>query len=98
MNGLNFTKMKPVYDVILHSPGMLTRTLANPGKEYAIYIEGNNKNQLTLTLPEGVYNSSWYNVETGLLLMTTEIKSYNRPVLLGTPEFKEAAALKIVAK
>jgi hypothetical protein len=98
MNGLNFIKMKPASNVIIHSPGLITRSLANEGSEYAIYIEGKSKNKITMALPEGRYLASWYNVDTGILINKTVIKSNNLPVSLETPDFQEAIVLKILAE
>jgi hypothetical protein len=68
LNSFEFIWMKPSHHLILHSPGLESYCLANPGKEYAIYCEGRNQGQVDLDLLAGIYDLKIYAPDDGSLL------------------------------
>ncbi|MHC4692953.1 MAG: hypothetical protein ACYS67_09435 [Planctomycetota bacterium] len=67
INSFDFIRMKPDNSIIKTGiPNKATaRALVQPGKGYAIYINGGNKSDLVVELPRGEYRAEWLNTKTG---------------------------------
>ncbi len=67
INSFDFIRMKPDNSIIKAGiPNKATaRALVQPGKGYAIYINGGNKAELVVELPRGEYRTEWMNTKTG---------------------------------
>jgi hypothetical protein len=96
MEGFDFIHLTPDPSVIKLAPDTFPQVLANPGKEYAIYLDGGSQSDLQLNLPEGTYLASWINPVTFMVEKAEEIKSSDGPVSLKSPEYNGEIALKVV--
>jgi hypothetical protein len=67
INSFDFIRMKPDNSIIKAGiPNKSTaRALVQPGKGYAIYINGGNQLKLVVELPRGKYRTEWVNTKTG---------------------------------
>ena len=91
----SLTDLRPDRDVIKHSAGVGARVLSNPGREYAIYLDGNGPAELTLDLPEGHYSVEWINVATGAISHTESFAHSDGAKVLTSPKFTEGIALRL---
>jgi hypothetical protein len=96
MEGFDFVHLSPAPSVIKLAPDTFPQVLANPGKEYAIYLDGGTHSNLQLNLPEGTYQASWINPVTFTVEKEEELKSSNGMVSMESPEYDGEIALKVV--
>ena len=75
IESFDFAKMKPAREIVKSGPDASARVqvLAEPGKQYAIYIKGAggkepsaHKNAVLADIPPGNYRGAWINVRTGV--------------------------------
>ena len=76
--------------------GSSPRVLSNPGREYAIYLDGNGPAELQLDLPQGNYSAVWLNVRTGSTERTEDFHHVGAIKRLSAPTFSGGIALRIV--
>ena len=96
INSFIILKMKPDKDAVVQAPGSFTRALSEPGKQYAVYIEGGNKCNLSLKIPKGNYSAEWFNTIDGSVMKAEKIKHYGGEITLTSPDYSEDIALKII--
>ncbi len=89
-------EMRPGRDVVKHAAGVSARVLSSPGREYAIYLDGNGPAELTLELPKGHYSAEWINPATGAVLHSESFAHSGRTKMLTSPKFAEGAVLRLV--
>lgn len=66
MDRLDFVRMRPAPDVALQLPeGVRAYALAEPGQQYAVYLEGGVVPALTLQVSPGRYQVEWYDPSSG---------------------------------
>ncbi len=53
--------------------GVSARALVEPGKAYAIYLQGGTQAHLVLAIPAGTYKAEWLNTKTGKIEKTEAI-------------------------
>jgi hypothetical protein len=99
INSFDFIRMKPDNSIIKAGiPDKATaRALVQPGKSYAIYINGGSKSDLVVELPGGEYRAEWLNTKTGKVdkKETFEHPGGNRT--LHSPNYTDDIALRIIA-
>ena len=95
MQSIDFIDMTPDYTFVRKAPGILTYALSKPGKQYAVYLDGNGPCSLSLILPEGLYEASWVNPQTGDVKNNT-ITVHQDIYILQSPEFEQDAALHLL--
>lgn len=99
MNKFDFAHCKPNYNIISCAWGDQNFcAMENPGKEYVIYIYGGtNKGALQLTLVPGKYMVTWVNPSDGIVIESSEIKTFdNGGLLIPTyPEYSEDLTLML---
>jgi hypothetical protein len=97
INGFDFVRMKPANSLIrrLSSEKASARTLAEPGRAYAIYLMGSGVIEILLDLPAGDYRTEWVNTQTGRLNKTESLKHGGGGLTLKSPPFEEDIALGI---
>lgn len=62
----DFVEMSPSHQIVGRAPaGSTVRVLANPGREYAIYVGGGRPGSLALDIPEGRYRAEWISTFDG---------------------------------
>ncbi len=98
--GFDFVRMQPDTSILKSKLPEKTRfqALAEPGRQYAIYLHGELPKELELAIAEGTYRVEWFNVLSGKRLYVGEIGTQGKePVMLkGLPENRELA-IRIVA-
>ena len=70
------------------------RCLAEPGKQYAIYVRGGTSSMLHINLPPGRYDADWINTKTGELEETERFEGGKDMHLIG-PIHEEDVAIRI---
>jgi hypothetical protein len=77
--------------------GVFARALVEPGKAYAIYLEGGLQAHLVLAIPAGTYKAEWLNPETGKIEKTEALEHPGGELRLTSPTYTEDIALRLVA-
>ncbi|MGB9466903.1 MAG: hypothetical protein WBR10_17485 [Candidatus Acidiferrum sp.] len=80
---------------VKHAAGATARALSNPGKEYAIYLDGNGPTDVTLELPPGNYSAEWLNVVTGNSEQWEKFNHKGGDKVLTSPAFLNGIALRL---
>lgn len=75
---------------------LTVRCLAEPGKQYAVYLRGGAGAELKLDLPAGNYRAQWLNPRTGEFEKTEDFAHAGGLKALSSPEYVEDMALKVV--
>jgi hypothetical protein len=73
------------------------RALVEPGKAYAIYLQGGTQAHLVLDIPAGTYTAAWLNPRTGTIEHTEAIRHPGSKLRLASPAYTEDMALRLVA-
>lgn len=87
---------QPDAGFVKRAPGLFTRTLSASGRAYAIYAQGRSMTILTVNLEPGSWTAEWLSIEDGRVLKRETIAGKGLPVRLGSPEFSDAVALRLV--
>jgi len=87
--------LKPDCETVKHAAGVRARVLSDPGREYAIYLDGSGPSELMVQLPRGGYLVEWMNVESGEAVKTERIHSSEEVYVLKSPKFVKGMALRI---
>jgi hypothetical protein len=97
INGFDFVNMHPDVSFITEkfSKNAQIQALAEPGKQYGVYIYGDKKADLELNLPAGTYQVEWTNTTTGLKEKTKELKHNGGAAKLTIPKYSRDIALSI---
>ena len=95
-NSIDFTHMKPDYNVIIVSYGdENVYPLVNPGKEYAVYFTGGKKAKLMLSIPNGTYEFKWINPADLKNISTNTQTIEDGRINLSGPEYEEDILLYV---
>jgi hypothetical protein len=110
MDGFDFVRMKPDNSVVKDgrvtaplggAPGaakeakVTVRALVEPGKQYAVYVKGGVKAELTLDLPRGAYKAEWVDTKTGEVVKAEDFDHDGGGRALASPEYAEDIALRV---
>ena len=100
IEGFDFVRMRPANEVLRGKlPGKVTaRVLAEPGKQYAIYVLGDGLEKLQLDLPAGRYRAQWVNTKTGAVDKEESFEHPGGAKELPAPKYTEDVALRIVTR
>jgi hypothetical protein len=98
MLDFDFVNLKPDTNVISLAPGLSSQALSIPGKQYAVYLQGNYSGKISLSIPAGNYEASWYNIENGSQIAVYDLVVSRTEVSVQLPIFHDAIALKILAR
>jgi hypothetical protein len=97
IHSFDFLKMKP--DNTLIQGGLpdkaRARALAEPGKQYAIYIFGGTQSNLALDLPAGNYAVAWVNTISGEIDKKETLNHGGGTATLVSPAYAQDIALKL---
>jgi hypothetical protein len=77
------------------SPRATTRVLADPGRAYAVYVDGGGLEPLVLELAAGSYTAEWIDTKDGRVRKTERIDQIGGEVTLTPPAHSEDIALAI---
>jgi hypothetical protein len=99
IDGFDFLRMKPDNGVIKSGigPGVTARVLAEPGRQYAIYLTGGKQVDLKLELPAGAYSVQWLNPATGKVDKSEALTSAGGVETLHSPDYTDDLALSVKA-
>ena len=110
MDGLDFVHMKPDNGVIkggaitsrlsgraasAKETRTTVRALADPGKEYALYVKGGVRAELSLELLRGHYKAEWVNTKTGAIAKAENFDHEGGVRKLISPAYDEDIAVPI---
>lgn len=96
MEGLDFIRMKPDVSFVAKAPGLFVRGLSNPGKSYALFMEGRKPAAITLDLPSGSYVAEWIDPESGRTGRRENWEQDQQSKAMPCPDFGNEIALRIV--
>ena len=98
IEGFDFIHMKPDTAVVKGGvpAGGAAYVLANSGESYAIYLYGGQQATLTLDVPAGRYRAEWVNTLNGKVDKSEDVPHGGGALTLGSPEYKEDVALRLV--
>jgi hypothetical protein len=74
------------------------RILAEPGRQYAVYVRGGIKSELTLVLPAGRYRAEWLNPRTGKVDKAEDLRHESGNLTLASPDYVEDIAVRILLR
>jgi arylsulfatase A-like enzyme len=111
INRFDFVKMKPADNLASASDDVSVRVLAEPGRQYAIYIHNSpaprwkDKNKLNtgdfqtnmkLEAPAGSYCAEWIEPASGKVLSKESHKHTGGALALPSPRYSQDVALRLV--
>jgi hypothetical protein len=110
MDGFGFVKMKPASALLRRTritpdptpkgqkppPAPTARVLAEPGRQYAIYVRGGVAAELALEMPAGAYRAEWVNTRTGKVDKSESFQHTGAARTLTAPTYREDIALRIL--
>jgi len=94
---LDYLNMRPDLSFVKEKPGkeVSLQALAQPGKQYALYLHGGKKTAIGLVLPKGTYRIEWTNPLTGQTTVWRKNRHKGGPVDLDTPAYDADIALAV---
>lgn len=98
IHSFDFIRMKPDNSVVKGglSEGARARALANPGRQYAVYVFGGKRTDLTLEIPAGRYRLQWLNPLSGKFDRREVVDHGGGKLTLSSPPYEEDVALRLV--
>ena len=98
IESFDFVRMKPDTAVVKGGvpAGGAAFVLAKSGEAYAIYLYGGKQATLVLDVPAGRYRAEWVNTLNANVDKTEEVTHGGGALTLGSPEYKEDVALRVV--
>jgi hypothetical protein len=108
MEGFDFVKMKPSDHLITRSQiasepnadskeKSSIRVLAEPGKAYALHINGGRQAELQIELPPGRFSAEWIDTKSGQIVKSEKFLHNGGPRTAISPNYQEDIAFRIVA-
>jgi hypothetical protein len=95
LQSFSLVDLRPDTRSVIHAAGATARALSNPGKQYAIYLDGDGPAELTLELPRGQYSCEWVNVKTGAVEQLEGFTHEGGKKMLASPAFQNGIALRL---
>jgi len=97
LESFDFICMAPHDEVIIDGvpKGAVARCLAEPGKQYAVYVRGGTQAELTLDIPKGEYRLEWLNPRSGEAEGAQTVKHPGGALKLQSPSYGEDIALRL---
>ena len=92
---LPLAELSPDSHTVKQSGGTYARVMSNPGRQYAMYFDGNGPAEIVLNLPAGSYSGEWINTESG---QPTAVPKFEHPggeKRLSAPAFRDGIALRL---
>ena len=100
IHGFDFIRMRPDQSIVRGglADGQRARVLAEPGKQYAVYVFGGSQVTLSLEVPKGQYVAEWLNPVTGAIDRREEVTHGGGVAQLASPSYGEDIALRLVRR
>jgi hypothetical protein len=96
IDGFDLVKMKPAAAIASGLPeGVRVKVLAEPGRQYAIYVSGGRQVRLDLEIPAGKYRAEWVNPRTGRMEKAERIDHAGGALSITSPSYEEDIALRL---
>ncbi len=97
MRTFDFARMKPDAGVVKSGVPAKGRVqaLVEPGRQYAIYLQGRPLTEVTLALPAGTYEAEWIDVITGNTAGRTRLSHTRGDAGLAVPAGRDEIALQL---
>jgi hypothetical protein len=97
VHGFDFVKMKPAGDMVTGGlpPKGRARVLAEPGKQYALYLFGGPAAKLSLALPAGTYKAEWVDPMSGKGVTTETVAATGPATVVASPAYEVDIALRL---
>ncbi len=97
IEGLDFIAMRPMNEIVKGGvPAKATaRVLAEPGRAYAIYVNGGARAELVLELPAGAYTARWIDTKTGAVAAEEGFTHAGGTRTISSPAYQDDIALRI---
>jgi hypothetical protein len=98
IHGFDFVRMAPSNGVILGGlpGGVPARALVEPGRQYAIYLNGGSQANLQVDLPAGAYRADWVNTKTGDVDRSETFDHAGGARTVSSPAYSGDIALRIL--
>lgn len=96
IHSFNFINMAPNDALVTGAPGS-RQVLAQPGAQYAIYLDGGSQANIQVSMPAGTYRADWVNTKTGATDATQTFTHTGGNRSLSSPTYSEDIALRIVS-
>ncbi|MFP4055487.1 MAG: hypothetical protein ACLF0G_01315 [Candidatus Brocadiia bacterium] len=98
IEGFDFVRMAPHDEIVKGGvPEKATaRVLAEPGKQYALYLRGGREASLRIELPAGAYEAEWVNTRTGEVDRSETFRHPGGERRLDSPPYAQDTALRIL--
>ncbi len=100
IESFDFVRMRPDNTVIRGGipRGGRAQVLAEPGRQYAVYVREGETLELQLKLPAGAYRYGWLDPRTGETIGSGILHAAEGIVTLAAPGYSGEVALRIVAE
>ena len=85
--------LAPDHHTVKHAAGAYARVLSNPGRQYAMYLDGSSPAAVKLDLPAGDYSGEWVNTATGKVERSEKFQHAAGEKVLVAPQFQNGIAL-----
>jgi len=95
-NSIDFVKMQPAPEIfVVYFGDKNLYALANPGKQYAIYVESGENSWYRLQIPFGTYNVEYIDPITGFKIREDQIEHSEGDLRLDGPDYHFDLAIRI---
>jgi hypothetical protein len=96
----DFIRMKPARDLIKGGVPMSVpfQVLAEPGKQYAIYLGSTEGVALQIDLPKGTYEGEWVDAITARHVELPRLDHSGGTAQIKAPRFSQDSALRLIGK
>ncbi|WCJ57934.1 hypothetical protein NXS98_09345 [Fontisphaera persica] len=98
IHSFDFVKMRPARELV--KGGLPDKAhvqmLAEPGRQYALYLFGGKEAQLQLDVPAGTYSVQWVYPRTGQKTPAQPVRHEGGLLTLATPAYEPDIALRLV--
>ncbi|HTQ58718.1 MAG TPA: hypothetical protein VMI32_00720 [Candidatus Solibacter sp.] len=95
LQSFSLVDLRPDFLAVKQARGVTARSLSNPGKAYAIFLDGAGPTELTVTLPPGNYSAEWVDVSTGSIAQREAFSHKGGDKILPSPAFQKGIALRL---
>jgi len=97
IEGFQFVRMEPDNEVIRGGvpEGATARALAEPGRQYAVYVNGGEQADLQLELPAGTYRAEWWDTKAATVLQGETLEHGGGVATLRSPRYEGDVALGV---
>ncbi|MCX7825161.1 MAG: hypothetical protein N2689_06345 [Verrucomicrobiae bacterium] len=97
IHSFDFVRMKPDNSFIKGGvpDGARATALAEPGRQYAVYVFGGTHATLALDIPAGEYRAEWVNTRTGKTDKAETVKHAGGNSTFASPPYAEDIALRL---